>query len=304
MLPELPYRRWEATHRHLHLMHQVVGKVRLARQPRVNHWWHVPFYATPLGLGTAAMPSGDGLFELAFDLRRHRLALSTSWGTESTLPLGEGSVGAFHRGLLAMLADAGIETEIRPVPFDPAKVGSATPFADDLERRPYDRAAVEAFADVLAAIEPVFQAFRGRFLGKSTPVHLFWHSMDLALTRFSGARAPELPLADPVTRDAYSHEVVSFGFWAGDPASPEPAFYAYAAPEPAGLAAAPLEPEGASWHDTGRGHLALYPYACMRSAASPREALLSFLESAYLAMATRAGWPVDELRYEPAYASA
>jgi hypothetical protein len=172
MLPELPYRPWEATHRHLHLMLQVVGKIRLARQPRVNHWWHVPFYVTPHGLTNAAMPSGDGLFELAFDLRRHRLVVRTSWADESALPLSEGSVAAFHRRLLAVLAEAGIE--------------------------------------------PAFQSFRGRFLGKATPVHLFWHSMDLALTRFSGARAPELPHADPVTRDAYSHEVVSFGFWAGD----------------------------------------------------------------------------------------
>jgi hypothetical protein len=301
MLPPLPYPDWSDTHRHLHLMAQIVGKIRLALEPRRNHWWHVPFYVTPSGLTTAAMPWRDGLAELAFDLRRHRLELRTSWGEPEAIPLGEGSLAGFYADVRALLARAGMHVDLLATPFDPPKVGSATPFADDHEVRPYDRAAVEAFADVLAAVEPVFDAFRGRFLGKSTPVHLFWHSMDLALTRFSGRPGPDLAGADPVTRDAYSHEVISFGFWAGDPHQPEPAFYAYASPEPAGLADAALAPDGAVWHDTGAGLLALYPYERMRAAADSRAALLTFLEGVYRAMATRADWPIEALRYAPAY---
>jgi hypothetical protein len=301
MLPRLPYPDWSDTHRHLHLMAQIVGKVRLALEPRRNHWWHVSLYVTPAGLTTAAMPWRDGLAELAFDLRRHRLELRTSWGEPEAIPLGVGSIAGFHGQVAALLAGAGIEVDLLATPFDPAKVGSDTPFAKDHEVRPYDRAAVEAFADVLAFAQPVFQTFRGRFLGKSTPVHLFWHSMDLALTRFSGRPGPDLSGADPVTRDAYSHEVISFGFWAGDPQQPAPAFYAYVSPEPAGLADAELEPAGATWHDTGSGLLAVYPYERARTERDPRAALLTFLEGAYQAMASRADWPTEELRYAPAY---
>jgi len=304
MLPPMPYPDWADTHRHLHLMAQIVGKIRLALEPRRNHWWHVPLYVTPSGLTTAAMPWREGLAELAFDLRRHRLELRTSWGAPQARALAEGSIAAFHADVIAMLARAGIQVDLIARPFDPPKVGSDTPFADDHAVRPYDRVAVEAFADVLAFVEPVFDAFRGRFLGKSTPVHLFWHSMDLALTRFSGRPGPDLTGADPVTRDAYSHEVISFGFWAGDPQQPAPAFYAYASPEPAGLAATALAPVGAVWHDTGSGLLALYPYEGMRTEADPRTALLTFLEGTYQVMASRAGWPIEELRYGPAYVRA
>lgn len=301
MLPALPYAPWAPTHRHLHLMTQVVGKVRLALQPRRNHWWHVPLYVTPDGLTTSTMPWNDGLIELAFDLRRHRLELRSSWAEPDVVPLGEGSLASFYGDVRGLLGRAGVTVDLVARPFDPSKVGSDTPFADDHEVRPYDAQAVTTFAAVLAAIEPAFQTFRGRFLGKSTPVHLFWHSMDLALTRFSGREGPDLAQADPVTRDAYSHEVISFGFWVGDEDVPEPSFYAYAAPEPAHLADTVLEPHGARWHDTGTGLLALYPYEQMRRDGDPRSALLRFMESSYQAMAEGAGWPVEALRYAPAY---
>lgn len=301
MLPPLPYPAWEETHRHLHLMAQLVGKIRLGLEPRRPHWWHVPFYVAPEGLTTAAMPSGEGLAEMVLDLRRHRLVLRSSWGEPRHVDLGEGSLADFHARVVALLARAGIEVDILARPFDPAKVGSDVPFAADHESRPYDRKAVNAFADVLVGITPIFQAFRGRFLGKSTPVHLFWHSMDLALTRFNGREGPDLSGADPVTRDAYSHEVISFGFWAGDPSAPEPAFYAYAAPEPGGLADERLAPDGALWHDTGSGLLALFPYERMRTSDDPRAALLTFLETCYRAMARRAEWPVETFHYAPAY---
>jgi hypothetical protein len=274
----------------------------LACQPRVNHWWHVPLYLHPRGLTTGAMPFADGVFAIDFDFLDHRLAVQTSLGRQETLELASGSMSRFYAGVRRMLEAVGVKPAILARPFDESKARSNVPFEQDVLDRPYDRDSVSRYFRLLSWIEPVFQKFRGRFLGKSTTVHLFWHSMDLALTRFSGRKAPEMPGADPVTKDAYSHEVISFGFWAGDPTVPEPAFYSYTAPEPEGLAAQPLAPVGAAWVDTGASHLALYRYSDLRAAGDPRASLLTFLESAYQAGAHTAGWDEDELRYRPAYA--
>ncbi len=302
-LPDLPYHSWQETNQTLHLMLQVVGKIRLALQPRLNHWWHAPLYITSRGLTTRAMPTAHGVAQFDFDFVDHVLYLRASDGFERAVELGAGSIAQFYRRTVAMLTECDVHCTILPLPFDEAKVRSTIPFAEDETHGTYDGRAVETFFRVLTRIEPIFQEFRGRFLGKSSPVHLFWHSMDLALTRFSGVPAPAISGADPVTRDAYSHEVVSFGFWAGDPAVPEPMFYSYTAPEPAHLAETPLSPDGAEWRENGGAHLALFPYATFRTADDPRNALLTFFESAYTAGARLAGWDIPTLRYEEAYPS-
>lgn len=290
-LPDLPLAQWQPTRTTLHLLTQIVGKVRLALQPRQHHWWHATLYVTPRGLSTGAVPHPGGLLEIELDLLAHRLQLRTSGGDESRFPLAGQTIAGCYRRLLAELAARGIQAGVRPQPYDPDRVGRDVPFAEDTAPAPYDPDFADRFRRVLVAIEPVFQAFRGRFLGKCSPVHFFWHSFDLAVTRFSGRPAAVAADADPVSREAYSHEVISAGFWPGDDNVPEPAFYAYAAPEPAGLAAAQLQPPAARWQDNGGSHLALYRYADFRRATDPPAALLQFLQSSYDAGAEAAGWP-------------
>lgn len=290
-LPALPLDRWRDTKTTLHLFAQVVGKLRLALQPPQPHWWHVPLYVSPRGLGTAAIPCPDGAFALELDLLAHRLSLQTSRGDERQFALAGHSVATFHARLMDELATLGIRPRLVARPFDPERVGSDVPFADDTAVRAYDPDFADRFRRALVAIEPVFQAFRGRYLGKCSPVHFFWHSFDLAVTRFSGRPAPVAATADAVTRQAYSHEVLSAGFWAGDANVPEPSFYAYAAPEPAGFAAAPLRPAGARWQDNGGSHMALYRYDDFRHAADPAADLLEFLQSTYDAGASAGAWP-------------
>jgi Family of unknown function (DUF5996) len=212
-----------------------------------------------------------------------------------SLPLEDGlSVGAFHERFFALLAARGIEVEIKAEPY---RIPITTPFAEDTEHASYDREAVERFWRALRWIDWTLQEFAGWFCGKTSPVHLFWHGLDLAVTRFSGSRAPENANADQVTREAYSHEVISFGFWPGDQKVRRPAFYSYTAPEPAGLADQPLRPEAASWQQPfGSSHLAFLPYDDVRSSADPRETLLEFLQSAYEAGAATAGWDEEGLR--------
>lgn len=309
-LPALPLEAWEESKVTLHLYSQIVGKIRMALHPKLNHWWHVPLYVSSRGLTTRAVPVGDpggARVELAFDLRDHNLVIGSSDGRTKVVGLYDGlSVAQFYRAVLASLAQLGVEVDIVARPFDPARVGSEIPFAEDEIHARYDPEWVHRFWRVLAWTDRVFTRFAGRYTGKSTPVHLFWHSFDLAYTRFSGRRAPQPAGADPVTREAYSHEVISFGFWPGDAQTRAPAFYAYAAPEPAGLADAPLDPEPAFWQVSNGSAMALVAYHDLRDAGDPDAALLAFLESAYRAAATRAGWDVEARRNEfvdPASAS-
>jgi hypothetical protein len=296
-LPPLPLEQWRDSKTTLHQMLQVVGKVKLARAPRRNHWWHVPLYVSARGLATGPLPNGWGNFELEFDFLDHRLTLRASDGMRNQIDLTGQSVASFSEAAMGLLESAGIRVEIpHPHPFD---MGVVVPWDDNRAPAPYDREYVTRFWRILVAVEPLFQEFGGRFTGKSSPVHVFWHSMDLALTRFSGRRAPDMPGADPVTREAYSHEVVSFGFWAGDDDTPEPAFYSYTAPEPEGLRDQPLRPAAARWATVRGGSMALYPYEAFRAADDPRASLLEFLDSAYLAGATTAGWDLDALSYRP-----
>jgi Family of unknown function (DUF5996) len=294
-LPELRLERWEPTKETFHLWAQIVGKVRLAATPPLNHWWNAPLYVDTQGLTTRRLRSEGGDFDVCFDFVVHELVVRTSRGEVESFRLADGlSVAAFYERFFAVLAGFGIEVEIKAEPFG---VSMTTPFAEDTEHASYDRGAVERFWQALRWVDWTLQEFAGWFCGKTSPVHLFWHGLDLAVTRFSGERAAESPNVDRVSREAYSHEVISFGFWPGDQKVRMPAFYSYTAPEPPGLAEQPLRPEAASWQQPfGSSHLALLPYDEVRASPDPRMTLLEFLESAYEAGATLAGWDRDALR--------
>jgi hypothetical protein len=291
--PVLPFEDWEASKNTLHRFMQIGGKIRMRQSPKLNHWWHVTWYVTPRGLTTGPIPHGFRTFDLTFDFCAHQLVITTSTGERSTIPLRDGlSVADFYSALLRSLDETGFPVSILDRPFD---LQPATPFSRDHEHASYDPDFVNRYWRVLVQADRILQQFRGGFAGKSTPVQLFWHSFDLALTRFSGKRV-ELPEGtDPVTQDAYSHEVISFGFWPGDFKVPEPHFYSYTAPQPDGLTDQPLEPAEAHWTSSGSGSLALLPYDVVRNATDPDGALLRFLESAYQAGARTAGWDIENL---------
>jgi hypothetical protein len=288
-LPDLPYEAWEPTKKTLHLYAQVVGKIRLASTAPQNHWWNVPLYVDVRGLTTRRLQRNGTSFDLTFDFLDHRLVVRTDRGEGGSFALHDGlSVAEFERETHALLSRFGVDVAIRGEPFG---VPMKTPFHEDTEHGSYDADFVQRFWRTLEWVDGVLAEFAGWFCGKQSPVHLFWHSLDLALTRFSGRKAPPLDGVDSVTREAYSEEVISFGFWAGDDNLGYPAFYSYTAPEPPGLRDAPLRPEAAQWVDgaTG-GTLALLPYDAVRSAPDPRATLLSFLQSAYEGGAGAAGW--------------
>jgi hypothetical protein len=293
-LPPLPLDEWEPTKNTLHLWAQIVGKIRMASAPPRNHWWHVPLYVDVRGLTTRLMHAQDGLgFRIDFDFVDHRLVVSTAEGAVESLELVEGlSVAEFDKRLHGLLRRLGVDVAIRESPFG---VPTTTPFPSDQEHAAYDRNAVERFWRILDWSAVVFEEFAGWFCGKTSPVHLFWHGFDLAVTRFGGKRAPPLPGADEVTQEAYSHEVVSFGFWAGDENVRETTYYSYTAPEPADLRERQLHPEEAFWADQGAGSLARLPYEVVRTATDPKATLLAFLESAYEAGADAAGWDRADL---------
>jgi hypothetical protein len=291
-LPPLPLADWEPTKVTLHLWAQIVGKVKMASVPPKNHWWHVPLYLDVHGLTTRLMHAKDGKgFEIRFDFVAHRLVVETHAAAES-FALEDGlSVAAFDERLHATLRGLGLDVTIVENPFG---LPVTTPFPQDAEHASYDPEAVAQFWRVLDWSGTVLDEFAGWFCGKQSPVHLFWHGFDLALTRFSGRQAPPMPDADAVTKEAYSREVVSFGMWAGDATVPEPTYYSYAAPEPAGLRDRPLAP-GATWIEYGTGSLAVLPYETVRRAPDPHAKLLEFLESAYQAGAGAAGWDTAAL---------
>jgi hypothetical protein len=288
--PSLPLENWRPTKNTLHLYLQIVGKIRLKLFPRINHWWHVALYVSPRGITTRPIPYGAGSFEIEFDFCDHVLRIKCDTGDSREFPLRDGlSVAEFYRQVFENLAALGIDVKIRAIPYEaPSKI----PFAEDTENMSYDKEYIERFHRILVSVNNIFEEFRGRFTGKSTPVHLFWHSFDLALTRFSGKPAKMREGAGMVEAEAYSHEVISFGFWAGDDKVPAPAFYSYAAPEPAGLADEKLGPDSARWNEANGSHMAVLMYDDIRGSDSPREKVLEFLESAYQAGAKRAGWDI------------
>jgi len=294
LLPALPLADWEPTKDTLHLWVQIVGKVRMASSAPRNHWWHVPLYVDVRGLTTRRLHAPNGItFQIDLDFVDHRLVVRTNQGDVDSFALVEGlSVAAFDDALHTILRRLGIDVEIREVPFG---LPLTTPFPADDEHATYDRDAVERYWQILDWSDAVLEEFAGWYCGKTSPVHLFWHSLDLAVTRFSGRRAPSAHELDAVNRETYSHEVVSFGFWAGESRVPEPSYYAYAAPEPSDLREQPLRPEPAHWIELGDGSLAILPYDSVRTATDPRATLLTFLESAYRAGAREPGWNRDEL---------
>ena len=292
-LPLLPLAEWEATKDTLHLWAQIVGKVRMAASPPRNHWWHATLFVDVRGLTTGPIPTPTGgTFRIDFDFVEHRLVVGTSGGAVESFPLEGLSVAEFDQRLHATLAQLGIDVAISEVPFG---IPVTTPFPDDTEHASYDPEAVERFLLALSWTRWVFEEFAGWYCGKTSPVQVFWHSFDLAVSRFSGKRAPAMPDADRVTQEAYSHEVISFGFWAGDQRVREPTYYSYTAPEPKRLREQPLAPAAARWLEQDGGSLAVLPYDAVRAATDPKATLLTFLESAYHAGATATGWNTADL---------
>lgn len=296
LFPPIPLAEWRDTKETLHRFAQVIGKIRLAASVQRNHWWNVPFRLTGRGTTTSPMGQVDGnpIFTIDFDFVAHRLVVSALDGREVSFPLAGRSVASFYAAVIEALDALGVRTRpALPRPFD--LPDSGRPFADDTEHATYDPAHANRYWRVLSQVASVLEEFAAGYSGKVSPVHHFWHTFDLAHTRFSERRVPQPEGADAVTREAYSREVISFGFWFGDDTFPEPAFYAYTAPEPAGLADAPLEPAAARWVPRGSSHLAVLRYDDVRTESDRRAAVLAFYESAYLAGARRAGWDVDGL---------
>jgi len=293
--PALPLESWKDTCSTLHMWSQIVGKVRLALTPLVNHWWNVPLYVNARGLTTSAIPYRNAAFEIWFDFIDHQLVLQTSGGSRKTLPLAPRTVADFHQEFMGMLRSSGIEVRIWRMPVE---IPNPIPFDKDRVHASYDPEAVQKFWRILLSVQDVFDEFRSRFIGKCSPVHFFWGSFDLAVTRFSGRRAPARPDADHITQEAYSHEVSSVGFWPGSGSITGPAFYSYAAPEPEAFRNAPLQPESAHY-DTQISEFILM-YDDVRSTASPGATLLEFCQSTYQAGATLAKWDRDALERQPA----
>ena len=290
-LPPLPLDAWEDTKETLHRYAQVVGKIRLANAPFKNHWWHVTLYVDARGLTTGPIPYGRTNFEIGLNLMDNRLEARAGNGGSFAFALDDLAVADFYRKLVDGLAAIGVEVSIDPRPFD---LGDEQPLDRNYFHCTCDPEYVRRYWQILVWVSGVFEAFAGRFNGKQSPVHLFWHSFDLALGRFSERRAPGRDGADPVTREAYSHEVISFGFWPGDRDVREPTFYSYTAPEPPGLTDGPLTPASARW--LPEGGTATLSYDDVRLGEAPEETLLGFLQSAYLAGARTADWDEEALR--------
>ncbi|MDQ6930764.1 MAG: DUF5996 family protein [Candidatus Eremiobacteraeota bacterium] len=292
-LPSLPYEDWEPTKTTVHLFCQIVGKIRMASTAPRNHWWNVTLYVTAAGLSTGMMRVDDTEFEIEFDFQEHRLRIRTADGDGEDFKLRDGlSVAKFYEKLFGALRNLGINVEILAKPYG---VPVKTPFAQDEAHKRYDRKWVERWWAVCRFTTEVFQSFASDFSGKVSPVHVFWHSLDLAMGLYNGKRAPQKPGANHVEAVAYSHEVIAIGFWAGDANIPMPAYYTYTAPEPAGLTGQPLCGEGAKWVPSGSGHMGLLPYDAVRVAAQPEAMLLDFVRSGYAAGTAAAGWDREAL---------
>src|SRR3981081_973238 len=297
--PELPTAAWRETYETLHLWTQIIGKIRLARAPWLNHSWHVALYVTARGLTTSPIPYGASTFQIELDFIDHLLRISTSDGATRQFALDGKSVASFHAALMAEPAEPGHHTTINEMPNE---LPGPIRFSQDHRHASYDPGAVQRFLQILVNADRVFKQFRTGFLGKASPVHFFWGSFDLAVTRFSGRRAPRHPggvphLSDEVACEAYSHEVSSAGFWPGSGAIDYAAFYSYAYPEPAGFRAMQVRPDAAFFSES-LGEFIL-PYDAVRTAPQPDQALLDFLQSTYEAAANVAKWDRDALECAP-----
>jgi len=288
--PELPLAAWADTCATLHLWTQIVGKIRLAHAPMVNHWWHVPLYVGPRGFTTSAIPYRARSFQIDFDFIDHRLRIDSSDGRRATMALEPRSVADFHAELMGRLRDLGLETRIWTMPVE---IEGAIPFERDHEHAAYDRDYVESFWRILLQVDRIFNRFRSSFVGKASPVHFFWGSFDLAVTRFSGRNAPLLQSNSPnvgrwVMQEAYSHECSSAGFWPGNGGFGKPAFFSYAYPEPEGFADAAMSP-AATHYDEDLGQFIL-AYDDVRQSLAPDEMLMDYLRHTYAAAADAGRW--------------
>lgn len=288
--PALPLDGWRPTYETLHLWMQVVGKICLALTPRTNHFWNIAFRVTARGIETPPLLAGDLPLAITFDFRTHQLVIESAGDRTEIVPLGARSVASFYRDMMAALGRLGVDVRIWPVAVE---LPQTIRLDLDETHASYDPAAAETCWRLLLAIQPVLESFRAQFIGKCSPVHFFWGSFDVAVSRFSGRRAPERPGADSITRESYSHEVISHGFWPGSGVVQEPAFYAYISPEPPGFKTAAVQPP-AAFYSQELSEFVL-PYEAVRTASSPEAALRSFLDSTYSAAADLAGWDRREL---------
>ncbi|MBV8170689.1 MAG: hypothetical protein JO219_02030 [Candidatus Eremiobacteraeota bacterium] len=290
LLQALPYAAWEPTKRTLHLWTQIAGKIRLALAPHRNHWWHVTLHVNSRGLYSPPLLAGDVFFDMTFDFDRHVFEIAASDGRSVSRPLHDGlSVATFYRDVMKMLDGLGVRVRILAKPYG---VDMHTPFADDEEHHSYDGDAVRRWWHILGWTRDVFEEHADAFIGKTGPMNVFWHTLDFALSQYSGRRAPERPGASRVEQEAYSHEVIAVGFWAGDANVPMPAYYTYTAPEPPTLTSMPLQPVSeAKWVPSGSGHLGILPYDAVFGASDQRGTLLAFLKSGFNAGFTSGKWP-------------
>ena len=288
--PELPLQAWQDTYATMHMWTQIVGKVRLALSPKINHWWEVPLYVNALGLTTSPIPYEAGIFEIQFDFIHHKLLIRTNHDAERVIALAPRSVADFYQEFMQCLQSLDIHVKIWKMPCE---VPNPIAFDQDTKHAFYDPDYANRFWRILVSADEIFKEFRSRFVGKSSPSHFFWGSFDLAVSRFSGRRAPAREGADSITREAYSHEVISAGFWPGGGDVQGPAFYTYAAPEPAGFAKAHVGPAKAFYHSQMREFLLMYDD--VRRASSPKAAILEFMQSTYEAGASLGNWNREEL---------
>lgn len=283
--PALPWREWAETADTLHIWTQIVGKTRLELTPLQNHWWNVPLYVTAHGLGTSAMPYGDNVLDIEFDFVTHELHFRMGSGQAQAMPLRAQTVADFYKEYQGCLETLGVSVKINPMPVE---VSKPVRFDLDTVHKAYDAEYAERFWRVLVQAEKIFRRWGTGFLGKVSPVHFFWGSFDLAVTRFSGRPAPPREGADGIQREAYSHEVISAGFWPGNGGYGAAAFYCYAAPVPAGMAEADIQPPAAEW-DASLGEF-IFKYDAVRAQASPEDAVMAFIESSYEVAANLAKW--------------
>lgn len=297
--PSLPLAAWQDTYETLRLWTQIIGKIRMGLTPKVNHWWHSTLYVTPRGLTTGSMPYGTRTFEIRFDFLEHQLKIETSDGTSKQIALAPRSVADFYQEVMSTLSAIAIDVRIWTMPQE---VADPIPFERDRQHAAYDSEYAQRFWRILVQADRVMTAFRSRFIGKCSPVHFFWGSFDLAVTRFSGRVAPEHPggipgMADWVTREAYSHEVSSCGFWPGGGSVVEPIFYAYAYPAPEGFRDYAIQPQEAFYSSDMQEFI--LPYEAVRQTEEPDAALLAFLQSTYEAAANLANWDRAALERTP-----
>ena len=283
--PALPLEDWADTCTTLHMWTQIVGKIRLAQTPLVNHWWNVPLYVSARGLTTTAIPYEDIFFEMEFDFLDHQLKIKCSSGANTSIDLEPKSVARFYEQTMNALKALGLKISIWRMPVE---IPNPIPFDEDNEHQSYDPEYVRRFWHILSLTERVLQEFRARFIGKCSPVHFFWGSFDLAVTRFSGRPAPPRPEADSITREAYSHEVISHGFWPGQGPLGKPSFYSYTAPAPEGLSEAKVRPSNSFYNKEMSLFLLLYDD--VRNSTRPDETVMEFLQTTYEAGANLAGW--------------